>query len=84
MEKIADLKEIQDDEAIGRREMQIELTPKAYFLGLTHGELSKQIRQGFFGEEVQRLQKGQDEVRVWVRYPGSGRINFGQLETMKI
>ena len=82
--QLADLKEIQDDEDIGRREMQIELTPKAYFLGLTHGELTKQIRQGFFGEEVQRLQKGQDEVRVWVRYPESGRINFGQLEKMKV
>ncbi len=82
--KLPDLKEIQDDEAIGRRELQIELTPKAYFLGLTHGELTKQIRQGFFGEEVQRLQKGKDEVRIWVRYPESGRINFGQLETMKI
>lgn len=81
---LPDLKDIQDDISIGRREMQLDLTPKAYFLGLTHGELTKQIRQGFFGEEVQRLQKGSDEVRVWVRYPGTGRLNVGQLEDMKI
>lgn len=82
--KISDLKEIEDNVAVGRREMLFDLTPEAYFLGLTHNDITKQIRQGFFGEEVQRLQKGDDEVRVWVRYPGSGRLNVGQLEDMKI
>ena len=82
--KISDLKDIQDNVAIGRREMLFDLNPQAYFLGLSHNDITKQIRQGFFGEEVQRLQKGDDEVRVWVRYPGSGRLNVGQLEDMKI
>lgn len=81
---ITELKEIQDNVAIGKREMQFELSPQAYFLGLSHNDITKQIRQGFFGEEVQRLQKGDDEVRVWVRYPGSGRLNVGQLEDMKV
>jgi len=84
LSEIAALKDIQDNVAIGRREMNLELTPQAYFLGLNHNEITKQIRQGFFGEEVQRLQKGKDEVRVWVRYPNSGRINVGQLENIKI
>ncbi|MDH5474951.1 MAG: efflux RND transporter permease subunit [Cyclobacteriaceae bacterium] len=81
---ISELTEIQDNVAIGRREMLFDLNPEAYFLGLSHNDITKQIRQGFFGEEVQRLQKGNDEVRVWVRYPGSGRKNVGQLEDMKI
>lgn len=81
---ISELTEIQDNVAIGRREMLFDLNPEAYFLGLSHNDITKQIRQGFFGEEVQRLQKGNDEVRVWVRYPGSGRRNIGQLEDMKI
>ena len=84
LSKIKDLKEIQDDVAIGRREMLFELTPEAYYLGLNHNDITRQIRQGFFGEEVQRLQKGNDEVRVWVRYPGKGRLSVGQLEQMKI
>lgn len=82
--KITDLKDIEDNVAIGRREMLFDLTPEAYFLGLTHNDITKQIRQGFFGEEVQRLQKGDDEIRVWVRYPSSGRLNIGQLEDMKV
>jgi len=81
---ISELKDIQDNVAIGRREMLFDLNPQAYFLGLSHDNITNQVRQGFFGEEVQRLQKGDDEVRVWVRYPKSGRLNLGQLEDMKI
>ena len=53
-------------------------------LGLNHGEISRQIRQGFFGDEVQRLIVGTDEVRVWVRYPESDRSSLGQLEKMRV
>ncbi len=42
------------------------------------------MRQGFFGEEVQRFMKGNDELRVWVRYPNSGRESISQLEDLKI
>jgi len=78
------LKDVTDNAKLGRRELQIDLLPQAYFLGLTHQEITKQVRQGFFGEEVQRLQKGVDEMRVWVRYPESGRSSLGELEDVKI
>ncbi len=82
--KIDALKEIKDDQSVGNRELRLALKSKAHFLGLTHNEISRQVRQGFFGDEVQRLQKGKDEVKVWVRFPNSGRLNLGQLEKMKI
>ncbi|MDH5397971.1 MAG: efflux RND transporter permease subunit [Cyclobacteriaceae bacterium] len=82
--KIDALKDIEDNVKIGRREMLFELKPNAYAMGLTHNDITRQIRQGFFGEEVQRLQKGIDEVRVWVRYPKKDRINMGQIENMKV
>ncbi len=84
LKNIPDLKDIQDDISVGKREIDISLNQQAYFLGLTHNEITKQIRQGFFGEEVQRLQKGSDEVKVWVRYPGKDRVSIGQLERMKV
>ncbi len=80
----ADLKDITDNNIPGKREINIQLKPKAYVLGLTHNDITNQIRQGFFGEEVQRLQIGQDEVRVWLRYPESDRQSIGELEKMKI
>ncbi len=81
---IEDLKDITDNNAIGKREVQLELKPKAYFLGLNHADISNQVRQGFFGGQAQRLQIGKDEVRVWVRYPKQDRISLGQMEDMKI
>ncbi|MEQ9307242.1 MAG: efflux RND transporter permease subunit, partial [Marinoscillum sp.] len=84
LEQIPDLKEIQDNVPIGRREMLFDLRPEAYFLGLTHDDITKQMRQGFFGEEAQRFMKGNDELRVWVRYPKSDRESISQVEDVKI
>ena len=84
MSKIKSLKDITDNNAIGKREVQLQLKPKAYFLGLNHEDISRQVRQGFFGGQAQRLQIGKDEVRVWVRYPKQDRISLGQMESMKI
>ena len=84
MQEIETINDITDTNAIGKREVRLKLKPKAYFLGLDHAGISTQVRQGFFGGQVQRLQSGRDELRVWVRYPKVGRQNLGQLETMKI
>jgi multidrug efflux pump subunit AcrB len=79
-----ELKDVVDNNVIGTREVNIELKPKAYALGLTRQGIARQIRQGFFGEEVQRLQKGKNELRVWVRYTADDRKSIGKLEEMRI
>ena len=84
MNEFPQLRDIVDNNAIGKREVQLELKPTAYFLGLNSSDIAKQVRQGFFGGQAQRLQIGKDEVRVWVRYPKQDRISLGQLEQMKI
>lgn len=84
MNEIPTLNNITDNNAVGKREVRLKLKPKAYFLGLDQAVISSQVRQGFFGGQAQRLQSGKDELRVWVRYPKSDRVNLGQLETMKI
>jgi multidrug efflux pump subunit AcrB len=47
-------------------------------------ELAKQVRQGFFGEEVQRIPRGRDEVKVMVRYPKEERRSLEQINRMQI
>jgi len=79
-----DLKDVTENTSVGKREVQIKLKPKAYFLGLSQAEIANQLRYGFFGGQAQRLQSGKDEIRVWVRYPQSDRLNIGQLENVKI
>lgn len=84
LSKMPELKDITDDGGQGNREILIRLTEKAKLLGLTHLDITKQIRQGFFGEEVQRLIIGTEEIKVWVRYPESDRKSIGQLDNVRI
>ena len=84
MQKISSITSINDNNAIGKQEVLLKLKPKAYFLGLNQNIITSQIRRGFYGGLVQKLQLKRDEIRVWVRYPKTDRISLGQLETMKI
>jgi len=68
----------------GIRELQLRIKPEAEALGLSQQDLARQVRQAFFGEEVQRIQRGQDDVRVIVRYPREQRTSQGYLEQMRI
>ncbi|MGF1545542.1 MAG: efflux RND transporter permease subunit [Parvularculaceae bacterium] len=65
-------------------ELQIELKPGAERFGLTLQEVSRQVRQAFFGEEVQRLPRDGQDVRVMVRYPLKDRESLTTVETMRI
>ncbi|ETN93260.1 hypothetical protein U062_01148 [Gammaproteobacteria bacterium MOLA455] len=47
----------------------IGLKPNASQLGISLGDIARQVRQAFYGEEVQRLQRGPDTLKVMVRYP---------------
>lgn len=84
MREFPELRDLIDNNTIGKREVQLDPKPNAYFMGLNRADIANQVRNGFFGSQAQRLQIGKDEVRVWVRYPQEDRINIGQLETMKL
>ena len=81
---ISGLKNVVDNDQVGMREVKLSLKESAYKLGLTLGSVTDQVRTGFFGREVQRLQRGLDEVRVWVRYEKDKRSSVGDLENMRI
>lgn len=78
------LKDIVDNNSQGRREIMLELKPKALTLGFNTQQIATQIREGFFGHDVQRLQRSKDEIRVWVRYPVEDRASLTQFENMRI
>ena len=78
------VKEVLDNGGVGNRELHLKLKEKAYSLGLTEIDIYKQIRQGFFGEEVQRLIIGRDEVKIWVQYTEKDRNSIQDLENIKI
>ncbi len=68
----------------GAAELQLDILPSAEALGLTLEDLARQVRQAFYGHEVQRIQRGRDDVRVMVRYPAAERRSLGDLENMRI
>ncbi len=68
----------------GQDELELRLKPQAAELGLTQQLLAQQVRQSFFGEEAQRLQRGIDNIRVMVRLPIEQRETLHTLERMRI
>jgi multidrug efflux pump subunit AcrB len=76
--------DISDSYRSGKQEIKLAIKPAAEASGLTLSDLARQVRQAFYGEEAQRIQRGRDDVRVMVRYPDSERRSLHNLETMRI
>ncbi|MAE70721.1 MAG: acriflavin resistance protein [Gemmatimonadetes bacterium] len=78
------LYDISDSFRAGKEEVRLSIRPEGQTLGLNLVDLARQVRQGFYGEEAQRIQRGRDEVKVMVRYPENERQSMGSLEEMRI
>lgn len=76
--------DIKDDLQSPRDEIEFALKPHAETLGLTLNEISRQVRQGFYGAEVQRIPRAKEDVRVMVRYPEQERNNINHLDNIRI
>ena len=74
--------EIRTPMGSGPDEIKLEVTPDGKATGLTLSSLATQVREAFFGIEAQRIQRGDSEYRVIVRYPESERTSIGNLENM--
>jgi multidrug efflux pump subunit AcrB len=82
--RYAGVYDVSDSFRAGKQEIKLELAPAARTLGLTMNDLASQVRQAFYGLEVQRVQRGVDDVRIMVRYPEEERRSIGNLEDMRI
>ncbi len=76
--------DISDSFRAGKREIQLSILPGGELLGLTQTDLARQVREAFYGAEVQRIPRGSEEVKVMVRYPQSERRSVGDLEDLRI
>ena len=76
--------DITNSAAAGGDEIKLTIKPEAEALGLTMSSLGRQVRQAFYGEEAQRIQRGKDELKVMVRYPIEERKSVADLENMRI
>ncbi|PCI34370.1 MAG: hypothetical protein COB54_00840 [Alphaproteobacteria bacterium] len=75
---------VTDTAESAQSEAVLSLDPSAENLGLSLRDLGRQVRQAFYGDEVQRVPRGIDDVKVMVRYPEQDRKSFDTLGDMRI
>jgi len=77
--------DVSNSDRRGREELIVrDLTPRGKALGFDLNGVMNQVRNAFYGNEVQRLQRGRDEVKVMVRYPDVERRSLANFEKMKL
>ncbi|MFT6906659.1 MAG: multidrug efflux pump subunit AcrB [Oleiphilaceae bacterium] len=76
--------DIGDSLSEGKKELEIQLKPIAERLGLSLSDVTKQVRHAFWGLEVQRVQRGRDDVSIMLRYPQEERLSLNRLSELLI
>jgi len=67
-----------------RNEAVLSLLPSGDVLNFSLTDVGRQVRQAFFGEEVQRIPLGEEDVKVMVRLPKEDRKSFDTLNEMRL
>ena len=76
--------QIRSDYSPGKNELRLSLKPEARSLSLSVDDLARQVNAGFFGREAFRLQRGEDDIRVKVRYTAEERQRLTDFYAMRI
>jgi multidrug efflux pump subunit AcrB len=84
LEEFEGVYDIQTDQDRGLRELQLTLLPAGRVLGLTLDDVARQVRSAFFGNEALRVQRGREDVRVYVRLPENERDAIADVERYRI
>lgn len=58
--------------------------PGARSLGVTMADIATQLRQGYYGDEVLKIQRGKDDVKVMVRYSRQERETESSIDRLRI
>ncbi|MCP3940015.1 MAG: efflux RND transporter permease subunit [Desulfobacteraceae bacterium] len=82
--EFAGVYQVKSDMNKGKKELRLSLKPEARSLGITVADLASQINSGFYGNEAQRLQRGEHDVRVKIRYTKSERSSLEDLQSIRI
>ncbi len=76
--------DIENDQDEGVQQVELELKPSARTLGLSLQDLAGQVRAAFFGAESVRVQRGREDVRVYVRLPEEERDSIADIGAYRV
>ncbi len=80
----AGIYDVIDSAELGKPEIRLTLKPSAEHKGLRLEQLSEQVHHAYYGDEVERLQRGRNEVKIVVRYPLSERQSLDSLRELPV
>lgn len=75
---------VTDDREDAAPELVARVRDEGAGLGIGAADFGRQIRQAFYGEEVQRIQRGRDEIRVMLRYPAADRSGAADVTGLRV
>ncbi len=84
LRRIEGIKEVTNSQDETNNEIRIALKPEASIYGISKAQLAQTVRAAFYGQQAERLQRGNEEVRVMVRYPKSERKSLSDLYQLNI
>ncbi|ASM50334.1 hypothetical protein PESP_a2352 [Pseudoalteromonas espejiana DSM 9414] len=65
-------------------EVQLDLKPLAYSMGLTLADVASQVSFSYYGLEAQRILREGEEIKVMIRYPESERNSISNIQNARI
>lgn len=65
-------------------EVQLDLKPLAYSMGLTLADVASQVSFSYYGLEAQRILREGEEIKVMIRYPQSERNAISNIQDTRI
>jgi len=84
MNRLKGVSDVNDSRQTSAKEVQFELKPLAYSLGLTLADVAKQVGYSFYGMEAQRILRDTEEIKVMLRYPEEQRSSVGHVDDVMI
>lgn len=84
LERMSGVSDVLLSEQSGKKQLVFELNSRGRAAGLTESDVARQLRQAFYGEEVQRLIRNSEEVLIMLRYPESERQSIADLQQVRL
>lgn len=73
-----------DDLRPGKEEWVVKLHPGALSLGVDGTAIAQQLRAGFFGEQADEFQRGEDNIEIYVQLQASDKASLNQLKNYPV
>ncbi|TMN86567.1 acriflavin resistance protein [Pseudoalteromonas phenolica] len=84
LNSMAGVGDVNDSMQSATDEVQLELKPLAYSMGLTLADVASQVNFSYYGLEAQRILREGEEVKVMIRYPKESRNSISDIQNVRI